>query len=262
MYIGIECEYCGSSYDYSESHTCPNCGAVPDKKQVIEAKRTAKEEEASHMEVFPAYPAAPAPTGKLMRTLIKLIPVWIVLIVVMLFVPGIKETSDNKLIMESLRIIDSPEYTDHQIGDSFLYDNAFTVTVDDFFYSDSAAVDALLPEGYRLLVVHIVYTYDGEETENNYYDVTPYITDGKICRAPVSSSALRSLPDVFAQNAFYFNSYRYDTYRNDTERYGFLCFIVDEDTGSFDLCFEETHLSNYVRQLDCIHRVSIDAKEG
>ena len=263
MFIGIECEYCGSTYDYSENRSCPNCGAIPDKKQITDAKRAAKEEEASHMEVFPAYPqnvqtAPTAPTGKFMRTLIKLIPLWIVLIVIMLFVPEIKEFSDNKLVMESLQTIDTPVYADHLPGEDFLYDKVFTVTVGGFFYADSAAVDALLPEGYKLLVVNVGYLKENEdEAPNDYYSITPYITDGKVCRDPVSSSALRSLPDEFAQTSFYFSSYRYET-----DRYGYLCFIVEEDTDHFDLCFEETHSENYIRQLDCIHRISIDTKEG
>lgn len=259
MYVGIECEYCGSSYDYSENHSCPSCGAVPDKKQVTEAKRAAAEEAAAkaaaltHLQPVPAA----APTGKFMRTLIKLIPVWIVLIAVMTFVPEIKKSLDNKHIIETLQTIDTPEYADHQPGEDFLYDKVFTVTVNDFFYSDSAAVDALLPEGYRLLVVNVGYTRSEDEAPNDYYSVTPYISYGNVCRAPVSSSALRSLPDEFAQTSFYFSSYRYDT-----DRYGFLCFIVDEDADQFSLCFEETHLENYIRQLDCVHRVTIDTKEG
>lgn len=45
MQIMIECEYCGSTYDFNENHTCPNCAAIPDKKAIAAAKAAVKAEQ-------------------------------------------------------------------------------------------------------------------------------------------------------------------------------------------------------------------------
>ena len=266
MTINIECSYCGSVYDYKEHHSCPNCAAIPDKAQINaaknEARAAAKAEAdaklAAELKLAAAKNAAAVPkTGKFMRKLIKLIPVWIVIIFAAIFIPGILENISNKKIVQNLQVIDEPEYVIHEIGESFIYDKIFTFTADEFFIAEGDAVNALLPEGFKLLVVHAATTADGSKEENNYYDIVPYVTDGKVCRANVSSYALRSLPDAYAQTPFYFYYSRYNT-----ELDGYMCFVINEDMTYVDLCIEETHTENYVRQLDCVHKIPIKLTEA
>lgn len=264
--LTIECNYCGSVYDYKEHNSCPNCAAIPDKEQINaaknEARAAAKAEAdaklAAELKLAAAKNAVPVPrTGKFMRTLIKLIPLWIVVIFTVIWIPGILKSISNKNIVQNLQVIDEPEYMVHNIGESFVYDKFFTFTADEFFIAEGDAVNALLPEGFKLLVVHVMTATDGSKEENYYYDIVPYVTDGKVCRANVSSSALRSLPDAYAQTPFYFYYSRYDT-----ELDGYMCFVIDEDMTDLDLCIEETHLQNYVKQLDCIHKISIKLTEA
>lgn len=264
--LTIECNYCGSVYDYKENHSCPNCAAIPDKEQINaaknEARAAAKAEAdaklAAELKLAAAKNAVPVPhTGKFMRTLIKLIPLWIAVIFTVIWIPGILKSISNKNIVKNLQVINEPEYAVHEIGESFVYDEIFTVTADEFFIADGDAVNSLLPEGFKLLVVHVMTTTDSSKGENDYYDIVPYVTDGKVCRANVSSYALRSLPDAFAQTPFYFYSSRYDT-----ELDGYMCFVIDEDMTDLDLCIEETHLENYVKQLDCVHKIHIKLTEA
>ena len=266
MTINIECSYCGSVYDYKEHHSCPNCAAIPDKAQINaaknEARAAAKAEAdaklAAELKLAAAKNAAAVPkTGKFMRKLIKLIPLWVVIIFTVIWIPDILENVTNKKVIQNLQIIDEPEYAVHEIGESFVYDKIFTVNIDEFFIAEGDAVNALLPEGFKLLVVHIMTTSDGSEKENDYYNISPYVTDGKVCRSNVSSSSLRSLPDAYAQTPFYFYSSRYDN-----EKDGYMCFVIDEDTTDLDLCFEETHLQSYVKQLDCVHKIPIKLTEA
>lgn len=264
--MAIECKYCGSGYDYRENQSCPNCGAVPDKEQINTAKKevrlAAKELEdlmlESQLKLAAAKNAAAVPkTGKFMRTLIKLIPVWIVTIFAAIFIPGILENISNKNVVQNLQVINEPEYVVHEIGESFVYDKIFTVTADEFFIAEGEAVNALLPEGFKLLAVHVMSSTDGSKGENYYYDIVPYVTDGKVCRANVSSYALRSLPDAYAQTPFYFYASRYSD-----EMDGYMCFVIDEDMTDLDLCFEETHLQSNVKQLDCVHKIPIKLTEA
>lgn len=263
--LTIECNYCGSVYDYKENHSCPNCAAIPDKAQINaaknEARLAAKAEADAKLAAelkLAAAKNAPAvqPTGKFMKKLIRLIPVWVVIIFAVIWIPGIVENNSYKTVAQNLQVIDEPNFVSHGLGESFVYDGIFNIAADEFFIAEGEAVKALLPEGFKLLAVHMVMTSDGSGGYNNYYEIDPYITDGKVCRANVSPSTLRSLPDAFAQTAFYFSSAAYET-----ERDGYLCFIVDEGMTSVDLCFEETHLQNNVRQLDCVHKITLDITE-
>lgn len=248
--LTIECGYCNSVYDYREHKSCPNCGAVPDKKQVDAAYAKA-------VEAASAERSAPNYTGKFMKKLIKLIPVWIVFIFIFIWIPEIKISSDEKKVVRNLQVIETPEYKEQQIGVSFIYDNFFEVTVDEFKIADSDAVKALLPNGYKLLTVHLTAVSDGTGAVNDYYDISPYIYTDGVCREPVSPSSMRSLPDIFASNSFYFTSSKYDTVKD-----GYLCFIIEENTEALELCFEETHMKDNVRQLDLIHRINIEPGEN
>lgn len=250
--LDIRCNYCNSVYDFREHKSCPNCGAVPDKGQVNAAKAEIR---AARLAENAAVPPVPQ-TGKFMRRLIKLIPVWVVFIFTFIWIPDIKISSDEKKVVQNLQIIETPEFKEQQLGVPFTYDNFFEITVDEFKIAGSDAVKALLPEGYKLLTVHLMASSDGTGAVNDYYEISPYIDLGGVYREPVSPSSMRSLPDTFASNAFYFTSSKYETVKD-----GYLCFIIDENTEALELCFEETHMESKVRQLDCVHRIKINLGE-
>lgn len=254
MQIHIECEYCGSVYDYSENHSCPNCAGVPSKKRITAAKAEAKAE-AAEAHIAPA----PVPAGRVMKVLIKLIPVWIVCIFVMLFIPDIKEHMAENTIREHLQTVDTPEFREHGLNEEFLYDGIMNVSVDDAYFANSSTADALIPENMKMLVVHIsASVVDGADQRNmgNYYDNEPYIAFGKTFRRPLSYTALIVFPEIYSRNMFYFSSMRYYDSRE-----GYFCFLVDKDAEEFALCLEETHTEGYVRQLDCVHRINFSITE-
>lgn len=252
--LDIKCSYCDSVYDFRVHKSCPNCAAVPDKEQINAAKAEARE--ARLAETAAAAAASVPKTGKFMRLLIKLIPVWAFLIFALLIISGTAQASARKNIIDGLQTVDTPAYVTHEMGEKFVFGKAFTVSADEAFIADSPAAAALLPEGFKLLAVHINAACDGSG-KLGYYGFEPvYISLGEVCRAPVSGSSLRSMPDAFAQTSFYFGSADYDY-----DRDGYLCFIVEEDTAAVELCFEDIHTEKGVRQLDCVHKISIDLTE-
>ena len=253
MSIHIDCEYCDSVYDYNENHSCPNCGAVPDKKQIAAAKAAAKAE--AQADSAPA----PVPVGKLMKLLIKLIPVWLIFIFIIVWIPGIKGRIAEITVKNHLQTIDTPRFIEHELDEEFLYDGLMDITVDDAYFAESPTAEALLPNDIKLLVVHITASAaDGANQRDigNYYNNDPYIESGKSLRRPLSYSALRIFPDIFAQQMFHFSSMRYyDRYE------GYFCFLVDKDEEEFTFCLEETHTESHIRQLDCVHRVNFSITE-
>lgn len=252
--LDIKCSYCDSVYDFREHKSCPNCAAVPDKEQINAAKAEARE--ARLAETAAAAAASVPKTGKFMRLLIKLIPVWAFLIFALLIISGAAQASARKNIIDGLQTVDTPSYVTHEMGEKFVFGKAFTVSADEAFIADSPAAAALLPEGFKLLAVHINAACDGSE-KLGYYGFEPvYISVGEVCRAPVSGSSLRSMPDAFAQTSFYFGSADYDY-----DRDGYLCFIVEDGVTEVELCFEDIHTEKGVRQLDCVHKISIDLTE-
>ncbi len=256
MQINIECEYCGSVYDFEEHRVCPSCAAVPNKKQIAEAKAAAKEEMRQLRQAQAAVPAAP--TGKAMQVVIKLVPLWVAIIVFSLFIPDIAENSLDKSAAKSLQTVADPIYSDHDMGEEFLLDGCFSITADEAFRAESAAIDPIVPEGMRLLAVHINFSSSGEKTpvSEYYYSNDPYIYDGRICREQIDGYALDSYPDFFAQNSYSLTSM---DYRRNGD--GYMCFFVDESAEEIYLCFEESSIEGCVRQLEYIHRIKLDITE-
>ncbi len=255
MRINIECEYCGSVYDYEEHRVCPNCAAVPNKKQIAEARAAAKAElKQAQQAVVPAA----APTGKAMRTIIKLVPLWAAIIVFSLFIPDIAERSIDKTAVKSLQTVAEPAYNEHEMGEEFLLDEIFTINADKAFWAESTAINPIVPEGMRLLVVHINFSSSGEKSpvSEYYYSNDPYIYDGRTCREQIDGYALESYPDFFAQNSYSLTSMDYS--RNGD---GYMCFFADESAEEIYLCFEESSIEGYVRQLEYIHRIKLDITE-
>ena len=254
MQINIECEYCGSVYNYSENHSCPNCAAVPGKDQITAARAAAKAEALGDPK-----PDSPASTGKLMRVLIKLIPVWIIIFFAALFIPDIKERSVERNAKSHLQTVDSPEFREHGLNEKFLFDGLINITVDDVYFAESPTAEALLPDGMKLLVIHIsaeIAPGADQRDIGNYYDSDSYIEFGNGFQRPMTYSALRVFPETFSQQMFNFFSMKYYDSRD-----GNFCFLVDKDTEEFTFCIDETHTEGYVRQLDCIHRIKFSITE-
>ncbi|MCM1023881.1 MAG: hypothetical protein NC395_07455 [Prevotella sp.] len=254
MIINIECEYCGSVYDFSQHRTCPGCAAVPSKEQVAAAKAAAKTEQTSDGEkVRVIY------TSRFMNTAVKLIPVWIAVILISALIPVIVSKSIDSSIVKNYQTVDEPVCIDHALNEPFEYDGTMTLTVTEAFISDSERIAAVLPEGTELLVVHVECVSSGNGSSGfvNYYDRTPYIDGGDYCRTGVSSSSLNSFTEVYAQNIFTLSSAGY--YR---ESDGYMCFLINEGDRRFDLCFEEITLNGYARRLDGIDRIPIDLSDG
>ncbi|MDE7280079.1 MAG: hypothetical protein K2N26_10200 [Oscillospiraceae bacterium] len=254
MLINIECEYCGSVYDFSKHRSCPSCAAVPSKEQVSAARAAAKAEmnsETGSVRVVYA--------SRFMNIAVKLVPVCIVLILISALIPFIAENSLNSSIVKNYQTVDDPVYNDFQLNESFVYDGTMTLTITEAFISDSERIQAILPDGMELLVVHVecsVSQTDGSFFQN-YYNRTPYINNGEYCRSYVSTSALRSCPEVYAQNIFSLSSANYSR-----ESDGYMCFLIDEGNRQFDLCFEEISIKGHAKQLDSIDRIVIDVSDG
>ncbi|MBQ8786424.1 MAG: hypothetical protein IJZ61_02165 [Oscillospiraceae bacterium] len=257
----IECEYCGSMYDFSENHTCPNCAAVPDKKRVAAAKAAAKAEKQQH-----TYDSASAtekpPTGMFMTVIVKLIPVYIFLIIALTFVPEMAEKSVARKAIDNLQTIDEITYVDHSMNEEFLYDDKITLEIDDAFYAESEIVDALLPDGMELLVIHLKGSIDEKKYDsydyNDYARVNPYITNGTICREKLGYSALNSIPEIYGTTTFALTNF----YSFSHEKDGYWCFIVDKNDTDISLCIGDYTVKDYALNLEKVHKIGITiAKE-
>ena len=261
MQIMIECEYCGSLYDFSENHTCPNCAAIPDKKKVAAAKAAAKAEakKAPEIAVKLDYTPEKPPSSMFMTVIVKLIPLWIFLIIGLTFVPDAAEKSVAKKASENLQVIDEITYADHSMNEEFLYDDKITLEIDDAFYAESEVVEALLPDGMKLLVVHIKGSIDEDKYDdydyNDYARVNPYITNGVICREKLNYSALNSIPEIYGTTTFSFTSF----YSSSREKDGYWCFIVDENDTPISLCIGDYTVKDYALTLEEVHRIGITA---
>lgn len=254
MSINIECEYCGSVYDFREHRTCPSCAAVPSKEQISAARAAAKSEANNNRTetVRVVY------ISRFMHIAVKLIPVCIAVILVSALIPVIAKNSINSSIARNYQTVDEPNYIDHQLNEAFEFDGVMTLTITEAFISDSERVNTLIPDGMELLVVHVECSSPGKGLSfNGYYDRAPYINSGYYCRTALSGSALNSCSEVYAQNTFYLSSANY-TKEND----GYMCFLIDEGDRKFDLCFDEISVKGYAKQLDGIDRIKLDVSEG
>ncbi|MDE6598734.1 MAG: hypothetical protein K2K34_01470 [Oscillospiraceae bacterium] len=256
MQINIECEYCGSVYDFSKHRTCPGCAAVPSKEQVSAARAAAKAEMSENKgteTVRVVY------TSRFMNVVVKLIPVCIAVILISALMPVIAEKNIDSSIAKNYQTVDEPVYNDFQLNEPFVFDDVMTLTVTEAFISDSERIQAILPDGTELLVVHVECSVSqtGSSSFRNYYNRTPYIDNGEYCRTYVSHSSLSSCPEVYAQNVFSLSSANYSNASD-----GYMCFVVNEGDSQFDLCFEEISVKGYAQQLDGIDRIRIDVSDG
>lgn len=251
MQINVECEYCNSVYDYKTHSSCPNCGAAPNKEKLSAAKKRADSEKAAEIN------AKGAPTGRFMTFLIKCIPLWIVLIVGLAFLPDAVENQMMKKAVSSIQTVDELTFDEHGMNEKFIFDDVITLDIDEAYFAESEVIDAILSEDMRLLVLHInAVTDDPNKVENNYYSLPVYITNGEYCRAAVSSFAISSCPEAFAHNTLSLSSMRYSTVTD-----GYLCFIVGKDETDFSFCIEENHFENGALQLEKVHKIGITVSE-
>ena len=125
MQINIECEYCGSVYDFSKHRTCPGCAAVPSKEQVAAARAAAKAEMSENKgteTVRVVY------KSRFMNVAVKLIPVCIALILISALMPFIAKKSIGSSIAKNYQTVDEPVYNDFQLNEPFLYDGGGKAT--------------------------------------------------------------------------------------------------------------------------------------
>lgn len=260
MQINIECEYCGSLYDFNENHTCPNCAAIPDKKIVSAAKAAAKAEAKAEKQQYTSETAVDLekpPSGMFITILVKLIPLWIFLIIGLTFIPEMKENEVSREAVKNLQVIDKLDYVEHNMNEEFLYDKKITLSIDDAFYSESEVVKALLPEDKKLLVIHLngsidEYNYN-DYSYDSYYNVIPYITNGEFCREKMGYSALNSIPEIYGNTTFSFTNFSSYSLKKD----GYWCFIVDENATDLSLCIGDFNIKNYALQLEKVHKIDI-----
>ncbi|MBQ5317719.1 MAG: hypothetical protein J6K17_01310 [Oscillospiraceae bacterium] len=259
MQIMIECEYCNSLYDFSENHSCPNCAAIPDKKKVAAAKATAKAETKKSTEyaVKSDYTPEKPPSSMFITIIVKLIPLWIFLIIGLTFVPNMAEKSAAKKAYENFQTIDEITYIEHSMNEEFIYDNKINLEIDDAFYAESEVVDALLPDGMKLLVVHIKGSIDKDMYNsydyNDYMRVKPYITNGTVCRENLGYSALNSIPEIYGNTQFSFSNF----YSFSSEKDGYWCFIIDGNDTNLSLCIGDFNVKDYALNLECVHKIDI-----
>lgn len=264
MQIMIECEYCNSLYDFNENHACPNCAAIPDKKKVSSAKAAAKAEakKATEYAVKLDCKTEKPPSSIFMTTVVKLIPLWIFLIIGLTFIPEAVEKSMAKEAAKHLQVIDEVKYIEHSMDEEFLYDDKIELEIDDAFYADSEVVNALLPEGMKLLVIHVKGNVDENIFDsynyNDYARVNPYITNGTICREKLNYSALNSIPEIYGTTTFSLTNF----YTYSKEKDGYWCYIVDENDTELSLCIGDYAVKNYALNLEKVHKIDITvAKE-
>lgn len=253
MPINIECEYCGSVYDFKEHRTCPSCAAVPSKEQVSAARAAARAETNNSSETVRVIY-----TSRFMNIAVKLIPVSIAVILISALIPVITEIGINNSIAKNYQTVDEFDYIDHQLNEAFEFDGVMTLTITEAFISDSERVNTLIPDNMELLVVHVECSSTGNGlTFGDYYNRFPYISSGSYCRTALSGSALNSCSEVYTQNTFYLSSANYTK-----ETDGYMCFLIDRGDRQFDLCFEDISVKGYAKQLDGIDRIKLDVSEG
>lgn len=262
MQIMIECEYCGSLYDFNENNVCPNCAAIPNKKKVAAAKAAAKAESKAEKQQASEGSSEKPPSGMFITILVKLIPLWIFLIIGLTFVPEAVEKSMAKKAEKHLQVVDEVSYIEHSMDEEFLYDDKINLEIDDAFYADSEVVNALLPEGMKLLVIHIKGSVDESKYNsynyNDYARVNPYITNGTMCREKLSYSALNSIPEIYGTTTFSLSNF----YSYSKEKDGYWCYIVDENDTGLSLCIGDYAIKDYALNLEKVHKIDITiAKE-
>ncbi len=262
MQIIIECEYCGSIYDFNENRSCPNCAAIPDKKKVTAAKSQAKKQSAE-LASKDNGDSVKRPSSKLMTIIVKLIPLWIFIILALPLVSTAIEEKINKSIVSELNVVDELTFEEHSMDEEFWYDDKIKLTFDEAYYSDNEIIKTMLPDDKKLLVIHLSGTIDDiNDIDDDYFSymrfsiINPYITNGEYCRKALTYSALEVIPEVYANNIFAFTNFKYNTTRD-----GYWCFIVDSDDTEVALCLNDISYENYVLDIDVVHKVIIPINE-
>lgn len=253
MQIDIRCEYCEAEYDYSINKICPHCGGVPSESHAAKAKKQA---------LALARTDAPAavtarPTEKFMYYLIKLIPVWLIIIILSIIIPAAARFAMGRTAAANLQEIEKITYTDHSINEKFtagIYDlTILSATI----LKDSRICD-ILPEGYVFLVIKM----SGTSKSGSYQDYidsfgssynTPYVIADDICYRRVDEYALESYEDSFAKNQFSFFGLR-----QEDPTTGYLCYIVKAGFNNLYLCLEEFETLHHTRHLTRVNRVKLE----
>lgn len=268
MQIDIRCEYCGVEYDYKINKICPHCGGVPSGTHATEAKKQAlalaraararEAESAAAANVPAAGPAAAAaPTGRFMRCLIKLLPVWLLIIVLSFIIPAAAQHAVSRSAAANLQEIHELPFVDYAMGEQITI-GIYDLTVMSAKLVNDSRICDILPEGYALLAVRMSGTagsflYEDYLASFGSYNNTPYVTDGSTCYRRVDDYALKSYDDSFAQNPFTFFSLGPGDPSN-----GYMCYIVKADFDHLYLCLEEFETLYHTKHLTRVNRVRLE----
>ena len=251
--IEIRCEYCGVEYDYSINKICPHCGGVASESHVTKAKKKALSRE--HTAGNAA--ASEVPTGKFMCYLVKLLPVWLMIILLSIVIPVIARSVIRNTAAENLQKIEEITYTDHAMNERFTT-GIYDLTVLSARIVDDSPLCGFLPDGCALLAIKL----SGTSRSSSYQDYsdsfgssynTPYVTDGNTCYRRVDEYSLINYEDSFAQNQFSFLGLR-----KEDPTTGYLCYIVKSDFEDLYLCLEEFETQNHTRHLTRVNRIRLE----
>lgn len=249
-------------YDYSVNKICPHCGGVPSGKQVAEAKKQVAE---TKKQTAPAptrtenhtVSVAVRPTGRFMYYLIKLIPVWLIIIILSLIIPAAAKFSIKKTAAANLQEIEDITYTDYAMNEKFTAD-IYDLTVISAKIIDDSRICDILPDGYVFLAIKISGTckssnyWDYDDSFGSYYN-TPYVIADNTCYRRVDEYALANYEDSFAQNQFSFFGLR-----QTDPKTGYLCYIVQADFDDLYICFEEFENLYHTKHLSRVTRIKLE----
>lgn len=253
MQIDIRCAYCGVEYDYSVNKICPHCGGVPSGKQTAAAKK----QSLALAQTDGHATAAAKPTGRFIYYLIKLIPVWLIIIILSLIIPAAVQFAMVRTVAANLQEIEEITYTDHAMNEEFTA-GIYDLTVISARIIDDSRICDILPDGYVFLAIRI----SGTSRSSNYQDHresfgssynTPYVIAGDTCYRRVDEYALADYEDSFAKNQFSFFGLR----QKDPTT-GYLCYIVKADCDDLYLCLEEFETLHHTRHLTRVNRVKLE----
>lgn len=255
MQIDIRCDYCGVEYDYSVNKICPHCGGVPSGKQVAEAKKHSVPAPAQTNN--PTVSTAAKPTGKFMYYLIKLIPVWLIIIILSLVIPAGVRFAISRAAAANLQEIAEITYTDFCMNEKITA-GIYDLTILSAKVINDSRICDILPEGYVFLAIKMSgtsrnssYQYYSDSFGSSYN--APYVIAGNTCYRRVDEYALTSYEDSFAKNQFSFYGLR----QTDPAT-GYLCYIVRADFDDLYLCLEELENQHHTRHLTRVNRVKIE----
>ena len=192
-----------------------------------------------------------------MYYLIKLIPVWLIIIISSLIIPAAVRFAISRTAAANLQEIEEIAYTDFCMNEK-ITTGIYDLTVLSAKVINDSRICDILPEGYVFLAIKM----SGTARSSSYQDQTdsfgsshnsPYVIAGNTCYERVDEYALLNYEDSFAKNQFSFYGLR----QTDPAT-GYLCYIVRADFDDLYLCLEEFENQHHTRHLTRVNRVKLE----